>query len=202
MRHKFYEKREVVSCEILHLTARRTRNILQVPSTDSHSGSSALFDIAISGRRAALVMAGPCSIEGHCTSGSLTPSVQDRGATCQLQPPTIAGFRVANAWACHCARCLSGGGAAREVAARARRAALVVVGPCTMKGHCTSERPHSFGARPWCDVPAAGSNNQLAFAWQTRGRATAVAVSPEDAQYASLPRARAVPRWWGVAHAP
>ena len=52
--------------------------------------------------------------------------------------------------------------ASREVAKhasllmlRARRAALVVDGRCTIKGHCTGERPLSFGARPWSDVPAA-----------------------------------------------
>ena len=41
----------------------------------------------------------------------------------------------------------------------ARRAALVVVGPCAINGHYTSRKPLSFGARPWCDVPAAASKN-------------------------------------------
>ena len=48
-----------------------------------------------------------------------------RRASCGLQH--TAGFRVANARARHCARCLSGVGAARVPATRARRAALVVV---------------------------------------------------------------------------
>ena len=69
-----------------------------------------------------------------------------------------------------CAGCLSGGGAARELAARARRAVMAVVGLCCMQGHCTGERPLSFGARPWCDVPAAASNAQPAFAWHARAR--------------------------------
>ena len=41
----------------------------------------------------------------------------------------------------HCARSISGGGAASTLSARARRAALVVVGPGPMEGHCTSEKP-------------------------------------------------------------
>ena len=65
------------------------------------------------------------------------------------------------------------------VATHARRAALGVVAPCTIKRYCTSKRPLSLGARPWCDVPAAASNTQPAFAWQTRGRVTALAVSLE-----------------------
>ena len=51
-----------------------------------------------------------------------------------------------------------------ELAARARHAVRVVVVPCPMEGQCTSEMPFSFGARPWCDVPAAASEAQLAFA--------------------------------------
>ena len=58
---------------------------------------------------------------------------------------------------------------ALELAACARRAGLVVVIPCTTKGHCTGERPLSFGARPWCEVPAAASQNQPA--WLTHARA-------------------------------
>ena len=69
-----------------------------------------------------------------------------------------------------CAGCLSGGGAARELAARARHAAMAVVGLCYMQGHRTGERPLSFGARPWCDVPAAASEGQPAFAWHARAR--------------------------------
>ena len=52
--------------------------------------------------------------------------------------------------------------AERELAARARRTTLLVVASCPMGGHCTSERPPPFGARPCCDVPAATSNTQPA----------------------------------------
>ena len=89
----------------------------------------------------------------------------------------------------HCARCLSVGGAVRKLAARARRVALVVIGPCTKYGQCTDKRPLSFNARPWCDVPAAASQNKPAFAGK-RERATALAVSREEAQHANSLRAR------------
>ena len=41
------------------------------------------------------------------------------------------------------------------LSARTRRAVLIVADPCPIEGRCADERPHSFGARPWCDVPAA-----------------------------------------------
>ena len=91
----------------------------------------------------------------------------------------------------HCARCFSGG-ASRELAARARRAALAVVGLGTVQGHCAGERPLSFGAQPRRDVPAVASISRLLRG--TRERATALAVSLEEAQHANFLRARAVPR--------
>ena len=86
----------------------------------------------------------------------------------------------------HCARRLSGGGVARELATRAHGTALVVVGTCPMKGHCASEMALCFGARPWCDLPTAASNTQPAFTWRTRERATALALSGEEARQARL----------------
>ena len=94
----------------------------------------------------------------------------------------------------HCAGCLSGGGETRELAARARRAALVVVGFCAMKGHCTGGRPLSFGARPWCDVRAVTSNAQPAFAWHARKRHCAGCLSGGGRTRKLAARA-AVPRW-------
>ena len=87
-----------------------------------------------------------------------------RRASCCLPETESAGLRVARARACHYAGCLSGGGAARERAARACHAAVVLVGLCSINGHCTDERPLSFAARPWCDVPAAATQNQPACA--------------------------------------
>ena len=91
----------------------------------------------------------------------------------------------------HCARSLSGGGALRAVAARVRRAARVLVVPFTMEGHCTGMRPLSFGARPWCDMPTVASSLHSQLSRGERWRATALAVSREEAQRARLPSARA-----------
>ena len=65
---------------------------------------------------------------------------------------------------------------------RVRRATLVVVGLCTVKEHCTRERPLSFGSQPRCDVPAVGTQNQPALAW----RATAPVIYLDKAQQLSL----------------
>ena len=118
-----------------------------------------------------------------------------RASSC-LPEIESAGLRLAHALACHYARCLSRGGTARELAARTRRAALALAGSCTRQGHCTGERLLSFDVRPWCDVPDAASQrqNRLAFASHALARATALAVSREEAQHTSLLRARAVPR--------
>ena len=147
------------------------------------SGGGAVRELAARTRRAALGMTGPYNRPGHRT-GERSSSVGAR-PWCDV-PAAASENQQAFAWhapARHCARCLSGGGAARKLTARARRAALAVVGPCTIKGHCTGGGPFPVGARPWCDVQAATSKNQLAFA-----------VFREEAQHASLLRARAVPR--------
>ena len=97
--------------------------------------------------------------KGTALARGLSPSAQGRGATCQLRPPRTAGFRV-DARERATALALSREEAQHASLRRARRAALVVVGPCSIEGHCTSERPLFFGARPCCDVPAAASNTQ------------------------------------------
>ena len=42
----------------------------------------------------------------------------------------------------------------RPCDARTPRAALAKIVPCTMEGHCTSEKPPFFGARPCSHVLA------------------------------------------------
>ena len=92
------------------------------------SGGGAARKLAARARRAALVVVGSCLGRGTAPARGLSPSARGRGATCQLRPPRISRLSRGTQRARHCARCLSGGGAARELAARARRAALVVVG--------------------------------------------------------------------------
>ena len=88
--------------------------------------------------------------------------------TCQLPPPIIGWL---SRGMLNCATALAAsrrGGAACKLYVRARRAALVVVGPGTVQQNCTSWGAFFFRARQWCDVPAAASNNRLAFAWHVR----------------------------------
>ena len=127
--------------------------------------------------RAALVVIAFCTMEGHCTGGrplsfGARPWCDVRAVTSNAQPAFAWHARKR-----HCAGCLSGGGETRELAARARRAALVVICLRTMEGHCTGGRPLSFGARPWCDVRAVASNAQPAFAWHARERHCAGCLS-------------------------
>ena len=65
--------------------------------------------------------------------------------------------------------------------------------PDPIKGHCAAGKPHSFGAKPWHDVPAAASTLRTRLSRDMRARATALAFSHDETQYASFPRACAVP---------
>ena len=126
-------------------------------------------------------MVAPRTRQGHCT-GERPLSFGAR-PWCDV-PAAASKNQPAFAWhvrANHCAHCLSGGGASRKLSARARRGALVVVGPCTRKGHCTGERPLSFGVRLLCDVPAVVTQNRPAFAWHARARHFARCFSGEGA---------------------
>ena len=122
--------------------------------------------------------------QGHRTGGGLSPSARGRGVTCKLRSPRLSGLHVAGASS------KSGGGATRKLAARACRATLAVIASCTKKGYLTVERPLSFGARTLCDMPAAASQNQLAFAWHTRARFCARYLSGGGVARELVPRAR------------
>ena len=88
-----------------------------------------------------------------------SPSAHGPGATWQLRPPRHSRLSRGEHAAQHFVRCLSGGGAARTRATRARHAALVAVGPYLLQGHCTGEMSLSIAATPCCDVPAAPSRH-------------------------------------------
>ena len=109
-------------------------------------------------RRVALVVIGLRTMGGHCTGGrplsfGARPWCDVRAVTSNAQPAFAWHARKR-----HCAGCLLGGGKTRNLAARARRAALVVIFLRDLEGHCTGGRPPSFDARPWCDVRAVASN--------------------------------------------
>jgi hypothetical protein len=90
-------------------------------------------------------------------------------------------------------RCLWGGGAVLELASRARGAALAVIGSCLVERFCTGERARSFGARPWCDVPAVASNSKPAPRGSRGAGASVLAVFREETQYSSFLHVRAIP---------
>ena len=121
--------------------------------------------------------------------------------TCRLQPPTQNRLPQSTKRMSAGVRCFSGQGAALELAARARRAALVVVGLPPIQWHYPSKKPLSFGARPWYDVPATTSNANPAAAREPSARTPALAASREKAQHSSLLRGRTVPRWLWPVHA-
>ena len=124
-------------------------------------GGGAALALSARARRVALVAVFPYPIKEHRTGWRLSPSVRARVATCQLWSPTPSQRRVSHGSVAP-ALAVSGDEAqhssALELAARARRAALVVVGSYSIKGRCAGERSLFFGARSWCDVPALASN--------------------------------------------
>ena len=115
-----------------------------------------------------------------------------RRASCGLQLQASAAWLARRR--CVGARCLWGGDAALELALCARGAALAVIGSCLIERCRTGETALSFGARPWCDVPAATSNFKPAPRVSRSTGASALAVSGMEAQHSSLLRVRAVLR--------
>ena len=154
------------------------------------SGGGAARKLAARARGAGLVMAvrhtrlGYCAFERPFCFGA-RPWCNVPAAASQNQPVFAWHTRAR-----HFARCLSGGGAARRLAARACRAGLVVVGRRTRYGYCTGKRPFSFGARPWCDVLAAPPQNQPVFTWHMRARRCAHCFSGGSVVRSLAARAR------------
>ena len=153
-------------------------------------------------RRAALVRVGLCHIKGHYTSEIYSlprcESVLRRASRGLQRAPGL----------CVCAHEIAplrsliwGGGAAHALAARSRHAAPVGVDPCTVRGHCSSERPLSYGAWPCADVPTATFNAKQAPRLAWRRRHCALSLSREEAQHACLPRAREALRGLWSLHA-
>ena len=129
----------------------------------------------------------------------LSPSALDRGATCQLRPPTPSQNHVCCATQARRRSLSLGGSAAFELASLARGAAMAVIGSCLVERCRTGERPLSLGARSWCDVLAAASNFKTAPRGSCGAGASVLAVFREETQYSSFLHVRAVPRWlWSV----
>ena len=129
-------------------------------------GGGAALELPLRARRAAVVVVGPHAKSSHCAgewalSFGTSPWCDVLSAASNSKPPPLVSHG-ARAPALARSRCLWGGDAALELAARARRAAVVVVGPHAKQEHCTGERPLLFGASPWCNVVLAASNSKPA----------------------------------------
>ena len=77
------------------------------------------------------------------------------------------------------------------LATRTRRVALVVVAIHSVERCYIGKRPRSFGARPWCDVPAAVSNTKPAPRATQRRRTCALCLCLWEGGAASEPAPRA-----------
>ena len=101
---------------------------------------------------------------------------------CQLRPPFCAGDTRARATAL--ATSQEEAQHASFTRVRAVPGGLWSVGQRRKEGHCTGSEPLFFGARPWCDVPAAASNAQR---FRVAGaRAPPFWLSLEEAQLDAL----------------
>ena len=130
------------------------------------------------------------------------PSTPARAPTCQPCPSLREVACVCSALARHCACSLWGTRPSTCASdARARRDALATLAPCTLERHCTSEKPPFL--RRQSVLPRASPALHCArwLARVVRLRATALALSGEEAQHVRSLRARAAPRWRQSIHA-
>ena len=144
---------------------------------------------------AALVVAGRYPMKGAAPARGRSASVHGRGATCQLyhlapnRRPRIKRAQAAYA------RSLCRRGSAHGLAARARRAAGVVGGPCPMKGAAPARgrSPSVHGRSATCQLRPLMPDRRTRVKRAQGGGA--LAVSGEDAQHTSFLRARAASCW-------
>ena len=117
----------------------------------------AALKLAASSRRAAMDVDGPCPMKRHCAGERplLRRSPVVRRASCDLQRQASAACLMQRT---HAGALYRWADVALKITARARYAALVVVGSNAKEKLCVSERPLFLSARPWCDVPAAASS--------------------------------------------
>ena len=144
-----------------HLRARERATAYSI------SGDGAARALAAHARRAVLVGVGPCPIalwKPTARARQLSPSVQGHAPTCQQRPPPSGVRSRVRKGKYATTRSLSGGGAARALAVRARSAALVGSVPCPTEAHYASATALFLGARLRSDVSTMGSNKQPAFA--------------------------------------
>ena len=157
-------------------------------------GGGAAGELATCARRGALVVLGRHFVEErragekHLSFGMRPWCDVPAAASSATPAPRVIQLR------CTCALCVWGGGAARELATRARRGALVVLEGRFVQGRRAGERHLSIGVWPCCDIQATAFNTKSAPRVLRGTGAPALVVSREEAQHTSLLRVRAVPR--------
>ena len=135
----------------------------------------------------------PRTMEGHCTSEK-PPFLrrQARAPTCQPSLSLRVVACACSALARHCARSLWGRGPARALPTRARAAPSwrhSVHAP--WKGTARARSRRSFGARPVLPRASPAPHRARWLARVARLRATALALSGDEAQHVRFRRARA-----------
>ena len=117
------------------------------------------------------------------------------GASPCSHMPALPSLRevacACSALARHCARSLWGRGPARALPTRARRAALATLVPMPLEGHCTSEKPPFLRRQPVLPHASPAAHCARWLARVARLRATALALSGDEAQHVRFRRARA-----------
>ena len=134
-----------------------------------------------------------CTMEGHCTSEK-PPFLrrQARAPTCQPCPSLREVACACSALARHCARSLWGRGPARALPTRARAAPSWRHSVHALwKGTARARSRRSFGARPVLPRASPAPHRARWLARVARLRATALALSGDEAQHVRFRRARA-----------
>ena len=173
-------------------------------------GESAAFALVTCARRAALVGDNPYLMKAYWASRTAVSLV---ARPCSDVPALVLTSHevgcACSAFARHYAVSLSRGSAARALATCVRAAALVGVGPYSMKPHLVSGTADSLSARPCSDVSVAASKREAYLrtcasqtAQTARALSLSLTLSQEEAQHARLRRARAAPRWLESVHTP
>jgi len=151
-------------------------------------GGGVALELAERARRAKLIMIGVGSVIWRCTDDrrvfiGARPWCDVPAVASNTKPDASCRRRVG-------ARCLGGGGVLLELAERARRATLLMVGVGPVIWRCADERRVFFGAWPWCDVPAMAPKSSRRPTCEARACSPALAVSGEEANHSSFLRAR------------
>ena len=154
-----------------------TRHANERHCADCLSGGGEIGKLAARAHRAMLAVLGLRNVKGCCVGGRPLPSgarpwCDVRAVNFNAQPTFTLHANKR-----HCTDSLLGCVETRELAARARRPALVAIGLLIVEGYCTGERPLSSGVRPWCDVRAVIFNTQPAFTWHANKRHCADVLS-------------------------